>query len=96
MALWKTREGIIHKVEDMETSHLYNAIRFVRRKCAERCSLYISEISKLASLSGKSYKLPDLYELKLIINTDVIASNKRIEGLIKECTRRGLNTENIE
>ena len=57
---WKDREGNIHKIEEMDTNHIINAMRFVKNR--------IDSVESVLSLSpnGNSINYQDKMKIKYL------------------------------
>lgn len=107
--IWRTKDGETIPIKDMDTSHIKNAINFMRKKCFESLILKVDEVAdeydkfivELATQHIPNTNIADkhkrMYNITYLENT-----TERIESLKAELKKRvsyeieRLNKENQE
>lgn len=90
MSTWKTQEGQVLEIKDMDDRHLINSINMVKRRLAIQMSTVIKDLKLLAS-----HHKPRAASFDNDVKTfmvSALASDRKLPILLKEAERRNLST----
>ena len=97
--LWKTREGVEIRIEDMTDSHLANAIAMIERATPARARHLVATVyMRGPGPSGDMAQMAFDEEVQMLLSPDVHPScvSASYEHLVAEQKRRGIDAPSFE